>query len=59
MIDYNIKILIKKLLAKDEKDKISWEDLFNQSILNNIEEESTISIENIYINDKVTKTKAY
>jgi len=59
VIDYNIKILIKKLLAKDEKDKISWEDLFNQSILNNIEEESTISIENIYINDKVTKTKAY
>ena len=33
VIDSNIKILIKKLLTKEEKDRISWEDLFNQSIL--------------------------
>ena len=45
MIDYNIKILIKKLLTKDEKGRISSEDLFNQSILNDINEKSTRSIE--------------
>lgn len=28
-IDPNIKILIKKLLEKEEKDRLSWEDLFN------------------------------